>query len=146
MPMWQNFKFLFMILEIFTLCDHAQQDAQGKLTIVGTFDAINHAGNFPLIYPHCAVALRMRFADSESGNHAGYIAFKKADRSEILVKVDFSFTVLNTSATGYTSINMPFNMGNFRFPEDGKYVIELYLDSEWQSGLTVAVNRVRAAA
>jgi hypothetical protein len=56
-----------MEIEIFTLCDFAQDNNQ-KLTIVGTFDTIQ-----PPAYPHThslsSVACRMRFTGNEQGEY-----------------------------------------------------------------------------
>ena len=52
-----------MNVELFVLCD-AATDYQGKLNILGTFDAIR-AKEMPVVYPLCTVALRMRFQKTE---------------------------------------------------------------------------------
>ena len=57
-----------MEIEIFTLCDFAQ-DNGGKLIIVGTFDSMQ-AKAFPVRHPACAIACRLRFSKKEHGPHS----------------------------------------------------------------------------
>ena len=48
-----------MQVEIFSISDAATSE-NGKLNILGAFDTI-WVRQFPALYPHCAVAVRMRF-------------------------------------------------------------------------------------
>ena len=56
-----------MEIEIFTLCDFAQ-DNNSKLTVVGTFDSI-YSKQFPFAQQSFSVACRLRFSEKETGAH-----------------------------------------------------------------------------
>ncbi len=49
-----------MKVGIFTLCDAATVDSSNRLNILGTFDRI-YAKQTPIIYPLCALAVKLRF-------------------------------------------------------------------------------------
>ena len=53
-----------MKVDIFTLCDSAQEYNNGKLVIVGTFNSI-YAKNFPTDYPEFALVARIMFSQSK---------------------------------------------------------------------------------
>jgi hypothetical protein len=123
-----------MEIEIFTLCDFAQ-DTMGKLTIVGTVDFIS-TPVFPTVHPHCSVALRIRFSDKEVGQHSGSILFTNPNGEEVLPKLPFNLNVAK-GPNGYTTVNMVLNAGNLQFKTPGKHVIQLHIDDEWRSGLSL---------
>ena len=75
-----------MEIESFVLCD-AATDYRGKLNILGTFDTIN-AGELPIIWPHCALALRIRFSKIEEGEHRVQISFMDEDGRSIMPPLD----------------------------------------------------------
>jgi hypothetical protein len=52
-------------VEVFALCD-AATDSGGKLNVLGAFDSLQ-VGAYPTVYPHCAVAVRIRFRRIEQG-------------------------------------------------------------------------------
>lgn len=133
-----------MITEIFTICDFAQDAGNGKLTIVGTFDNVN-SPVFPCMHPQCALAVRMRFSNKENGAHTANIKFKNAKGEIVLPEIKCDLNVPAT-AQDYTTTNMVFNFSNLPIKEPGKIVIELYVDDEWQSGLTLNSNKVQIAA
>jgi hypothetical protein len=54
-----------MDIQAALLCDSAT-DYRGKLCILGTFDTII-TQNLPSTHPHCSIALRIVFRDSDEG-------------------------------------------------------------------------------
>lgn len=131
-----------MITEIFTICDFAQDNGNGKLTIIGTFDNVM-SKQFPCIHQQCALALRLRFSDKEIGMHSANIVLKNASGTEVVPSIKVDFNVDATSGS-YGTANMIFNIANLPIKEPGKIAIELYIDDEWQSGLTL--NTIKVAA
>lgn len=131
-----------MNTEIFSLCDYAQQ-SNGKLTIVGTFDAYN-TPNFPSVPLQCAIAGRLRFANSEFGKHAALIKFIDFTGKNVIPELNFDFEVRST--LDYAIFNFVLNIGSVQFKTAGKYAVELYIDGDWLSGLTLNVNSVGIAA
>lgn len=131
-----------METEIFTLCDFAQ-NSNGKLNIIGTFDALA-TNTFPTVHPLCSIAMRLRFANKEAGNHRGKIEFKH-NGSDFMPKLEFEMNVA-VHPNGYSISNLALNIGNLLLKEPGKYTIEFHIDGEWQSGLTFHANQQGKAA
>jgi len=126
-----------MELEIFTLCDFAQ-DVNGKLTIVGTFDSLASA-KFPCMHPNCSIATRIRFSEKEIGHHKLQL-YMKHNGSEAIPHVEAALNV-KVGPGGYSTTNLVLNMSNLLLKEPGKYTIELHVDEQWAGGLTLSVNK-----
>lgn len=130
-----------MEIEIFTLADFAQ-DYSGKLAIMGTFDTI-FASKFPAQHPQCSIALRMRFANSETGKYPFTIRIITPDKKD-LIKAEGEFDVKTNPNTDYRTINMVLNLTNVKFETPGKYAVELHLNNEWHRGLVLSVLEAEA--
>jgi len=129
-----------MEIEIFTLCDYAAEGHPGKLTIVGTFDTI-HCQNVPVIHPNCSIALRVRMANKESGLHDMEIRFQSPSGKEIS-KIQGQLNVVPNSFAKYSTTNLVINFGNLELKEIGKYTFELWLNGDFQSGLSMHVLKI----
>lgn len=128
-----------MELEIFTLCDFAQ-DNNSKLTIVGTFDSIN-ARQFPVAHPSCSIACRMRFSVKETGSHHFKIRLVDATGKETIQPVQGDITIGNPPNGQFASINVVINFNQLQFEKPGRYSFELYINDEWRSGLPLFLNQ-----
>ncbi len=126
-----------MEIEIFTLCDHAQ-DSAGKLTIVGTFDVI-FAGQFPAIHPSCSIAGRLRFSDKEVGAHGFKLKLINESGTDVIPPIEGNVDVKKPEVGHHSTVNFALNLFQLKFDNPGKYSIELYIDGEWRSGLTLNV-------
>ena len=126
-----------MEIEIFTLCDFAQDNA-GKLTIVGTFDHIQPPV-FPWIHPTCSIVGRIRFSDIESGLHNLKFLITNFKNEEIITPIEAEIQIKNQTSENYTSYNFVININQLNFKTEGKYSIQLYIDTEWKSGLTLSL-------
>lgn len=130
-----------MEIEIFTLCDYAQE-WNGKLFINGTFDMIN-ARNFPTIIPACTIAGKLRFSTKESGLH--FLKLKVVDPSgkDLIKPIEGEINVPNVAQNAdYSSIHLAFNMQQMKLEMPGTYTIQLFIDEEWVSGLKlIAVHQ-----
>lgn len=129
-----------MEIEIFTLCDFAQ-DNQSKLTIVGTFDSIN-AKQFPLQHPACTVACRLRFASKEAGEHNFKLRLIDTAGKEIIQPIEGEFNIQAPPNGQLITINFVVNFAQLQFAAAGRYSFELYLNGEWKSGLPLFLNQV----
>jgi hypothetical protein len=134
-----------MEIEIFSLADFANDSGNGKMNIIGTFDQI-HVPSLPFVLPHCAVATRIRIANSEAGVHAFEIVGIDPDGMEFQRLPGNMHVQLNPNAQ-YGAFNLPLNISNFKIDKIGKYAFEFYFDGEFRSGLTmhvVMINGPRA--
>ena len=126
-----------MEIEIFTVCDYAQ-DMNGKLVIVGTFDAI-FAKTFPAVHPSLSIVGRLRFADKEAGNHQFKMSFKNESGVELVPTLDGNLSVSKPLVGNHSTVNIVINLNQIKFDNPGKYNIELFLDGEWKSGLAINI-------
>jgi hypothetical protein len=128
-----------MEAEIFTLCDFAQE-ANGKLTIVGTFDRINNIKEFPYVHPSCSVACRLRFASKEGGSHQFRLRLIDKKGKEIS-SIQGDINIGPAPGAEYMTVNIPIHYNQIRFEEEGRYSFELYIDDKWISGLPLTLHR-----
>jgi hypothetical protein len=125
-----------MEIEIFTVADFAQ-DYSGKLVISGTFDQIN-TRTLPAVHPLCSIAIRLRFANSESGEYQFALKVITPERKE-LVNAKGPINVKKSLTVDYSAVNLVLNLQNLKFETIGKYAVELYLDDDWKSGISIHV-------
>ena len=128
-----------MEIEIFTLCDFAQ-DNNSKLTIVGTFDSIN-AKQFPVQHPACSVACRLRFAAKEAGDHQFKLTMTDTVRKEIIQPIEGNINIAVPATGQVVTINLVINFNQLQFAKPGRYSFELYIDGDWKSGLPLFLNQ-----
>jgi hypothetical protein len=121
-----------MEIEIFTLCDFAQNN-NGKLTIVGTFDRL-FTTQLPVIQ-NCCVVVKMRLANSEEGKHSVKLKFIDADGKEFIQSPTFDIDHRANPEEEYNAIPLIMNLHPLQIDKAGKYAIELYYDGEFKSGL-----------
>ncbi len=130
-----------MQVELMVLCD-AATELQGKMNILGTFDAI-WARAIPAVHPMCAVALRLRYSKDEAGEHKVNINIIDGDGKSVVRPVE---TVMNIGFkdSPLTSIaaNMVLNIQGLKFPHYGEYAIELAVDGRSEASLPIFVNQV----
>ena len=122
-----------MEIEIFVLCD-AATDYRGKLNILGTFDTI-HAREFPVVWPHCALALRIRFSQIEEGEHRVRISFMDEDGGSILPPLDGKVQVRFGPDAKTLPTNMILNMERLKLETPGEYSIHLAIDGRQEKSL-----------
>ena len=128
-----------MEIEIFTLCDFAQ-DNNSKLTIVGTFDSIN-AKQFPVQHPACAIACRLRFAVKEAGQHDFKLRMIDAAGKESIQPIEGNINIPAAPNGQIVSINLVVNFNQLQFTQPGRYSFELYIDGDWKTGLPLFLNQ-----
>jgi len=129
-----------METEIFTLCDFAQ-DTGGKLTIVGTFDQIG-SKTFPIVHPSCSLACRLRFSEKETGMHDFKLRLVDSKGKEVIPSIEGNINVGMAANSQYAAINIVGNLNQLKFEKEGRYSFELYVDSNWVTGLPL--NLIKA--
>jgi hypothetical protein len=128
-----------MELEIFTLCDFAQ-DNHSKLTIVGTFDSI-HSKQFPCVHPSCSVATRLRFSAKEAGDHGFKLRLIDTEGKELIKPIEGTINIPVPANGQLASINIVMQFAQLKFEKPGRYSFELYIDGEWRSGLPLFLHK-----
>ncbi len=117
-----------MQVEIFAISDAATSE-NGKLNILGAFDTI-WVRQFPALYPHCAVAVRMRFLSLEQGNHSLVVRFMDADGVNILPPATGSFSIAMPETQRTTSADIVLNIQALNLIKPGEYALELIVNGE----------------
>ncbi len=122
-----------MEIETFVLCD-AATDYRGKLNILGTFDTI-WGSKLPVTWPHCALALRVRFSRIEEGEHRVRIGFMDEDGRQVLPPLDGTVRVGFGPKTGTVAANLILNIDRVRLEREGEYSISLAIDGRQERAL-----------
>lgn len=128
-----------MDIEIFSLCDAATQSF-GKLNILGAFDALV-AETFPLIYPQCAIAMRIRFRRTERGGHAIEIALADEDGRNVIPPLTGAMEVQFLGKEESAATNLVINMNRIEFKKEGDYSINVTIDNEPRLSIPLFIRR-----
>ena len=133
-----------MNIELFALCD-AAADYNGKLSILGAFDAI-WARTVPAVHPQCSVALRMRFSKIEEGEHKVKINIVDADGKSVVKPFETSAKIRYQENVNSIAANMILNLHGIKFPVFGDYSIDLTVNDKHEASLPLYVNQLPAQA
>ena len=128
-----------MILEIFALCDAATVSG-GKLNVLGAFDSI-FATQVPVAHAQCALALRIRFARIEEGEHRLRLNISDEDGKPIMPGLE---GVLNVNFTGDDDsavTNFIINIQQLKLEKFGAYSLDLAVDGRHESSLPLLLKR-----
>ena len=129
-----------MEVEAFLLCDCAT-DQQGKLNILGAFDRL-YARKIPAVHPACAVAVRLRFAKSEEGEHTIKINFIDADGNTAGPDLERNITIQMPENDTSSVRNIILNIQGLRFNKACEYRFDFAIDGEQQACLPLKVIEV----
>ena len=130
-----------MIFHIAVICD-AATDHAGKLNILGAFDTIAGA-KFPLIHPHCAIALRMRFGPMEEGQHDIRIVLIDGDGHETFKPMELKLNVRIPKNGYFASHNAVINLERLPFKAPGQYAFDIFVDGKPETSIPLQVVQVR---
>jgi len=129
-----------MLLEIFSLCDAATADFNGKMNILGAFDTIV-ADSVPAVNPQCTIALRVRFDSIEKGEHGVTVNFVDQDGKHIIPPASGQITIDFPPEQRSGSANLIFTIQGLRLDRFGEYSIDLALDGRHEASLPLIVKR-----
>ncbi len=128
-----------MNIEVFSLCDAATVDAAGKLNVLGAFDTI-WSGKMPALYPQCAIALRIRFAKIERGEHRVAVNFVNADGKHIVPGAKGTIDINFPDEQRSGSANLVLNLQMLKLENYGEFSIDLAVDGRNESSLPLFVR------
>ena len=127
-----------MHVEVFSLCDAATVDAGSKLNILGAFDTI-WAKTVPVVYPHFAIALRVRFESIEQGEHKVVFNFVDCDGKHILPAASGVINVSFQPEQRSASANSILNVSMVKLESYGEYAIDVAIDGRKEASLPLFV-------
>jgi hypothetical protein len=117
-----------MEVQVAALCDYAA-DYGGKLSAIGVFDTIG-AAQFPVIHPHCAVALRILFRDDDAGQHQFKLSLIDEDGRQLPLNIDAGINVRLPENLFFVSVNMPLILQGLKFDRPGQYSVDIQMDGK----------------
>jgi hypothetical protein len=117
-----------MFIEIFSLCDAATGE-NGKLNILGAFDTI-WVRQFPTVYPHCAVAIRIRFSVAEKGDHQLGLRLIDADGKDVLPPAGGAMRLDLPEGQTSGSTNLILNIQSLKLEKTGECSLALAIDGQ----------------
>ncbi len=127
-----------MEIELFVLCD-ASTESSGKLNILGTFDTIT-VPSLPAIHPHCSLALRIRFAHIEAGQHSVRINIVNADGRPVVPNLEGNIN-LRFGPNDQTAVtNLALNIDRIKFDQAGQHSIDLAIDGRQERSLPLFIR------
>jgi len=128
-----------MHIEAFCLCDAATVDIAGKLNILGAFDTVSSA-KMPAVYPHCSVALRIRFDNIEKGEHKVSVNFVDMDGKHIVPSASGIIHINFPKEQRSGSANLVLNLQQLKLETFGEYAIDLAVDNRKEASLPLFVK------
>ena len=128
-----------MNIEVFSLCDAATVDMAGKLNVLGAFDTI-WSGKMPVVYPQCAIALRIRFEGFERGEHRVAVNFINVDGKHIIPSAQGASNINFPDGQRSQSANMVLNLQMLKLEGFGEYSIDLTVDGKNEASLPLFVR------
>lgn len=128
-----------MDIQIATLCDHAA-DYNGKMIISGTFETLA-TRTFPVVHPHCCLALRICVTPEDSGDHKMSINFIDEDGNKIDPKMPLKadFPVELPDNISFLSRNLVLNLQGLKFEKEGVYFVDISVDEELMTRVPLRV-------
>ena len=117
-----------MDIQAALLCDSAT-DYRGKLCILGTFDTII-TNTLPSVHPHCSIAIRIIFRDSDEGMHKLKLRLINEDGKNILPSLEPELHVKLPDNVYFYSRNLIFNLQQIKFEQAGLYSIDVIIDEQ----------------
>jgi hypothetical protein len=115
-----------MKIESFVICD-AASDYGGKLCILGAFDSFV-ISNFPYTHPLCSIAIRIRYLQSEQGEHDFHLLIISNDQTEKMAELKGRIKVEISKDVKSGVINLISILQALQIKNAGEYSIVLRMD------------------
>jgi len=129
-----------MEIELFTLCDFAEDMGNGKMVIVGTFDII-WATRMPATHPACSIAARIRVYQKDSGKHNLTISIKDSQGTQIVSPVEADFVAAITEEHESGVVSLTIGIGQLHLTTLGKHTVDLEIDGNIVKSLPFLVRQ-----
>ncbi len=123
-------------LQFSVLCDDVRREDNGKFMLLGLFEAIN-AKKFPATHP--ALFVVNRWCKGE-GEFIQKIRIVSSKDDSIVFQTDEQPFELKDIEAHHTLVS---RFGNLRFPDPGKYWVEVLLDGELFLNYPIMLTQVK---
>ena len=131
-----------MQLEVFVLAD-AATDGQGKLSILGIFDKLYVEG-VPVVHPLCAIAIRMRFYNTEAPDHEVQLNILDDKGRAIAPQMNGKVNIVFPADGSSVGVNMVLNIPGLNIQRVAQHTVRLDLDGKKLATLPLYVQRIGA--
>ncbi len=125
------------------LADAANVSADGKLNILGIFNALG-AHSFPVVHPQMALVLRFEASRAEEGK-GRQIELQLADNDgQKLFKIGAQLAVPTGAPPGTPiRLNHILMLNNIQFPKPGDYVFSVLVGDDEKASIDLKIVEVR---
>jgi hypothetical protein len=127
-----------MNVDIFTLCDFAQNTPGNKMNIVGTFNRI-FARQTPAVHPLCALAVLMRFQQIEQGTKNIRVSIIDSDGRPVVPTLDAQLNVQINPNESDASVPLAVVIQQISLPRFGEYSVDLAVDGRQEASIPLYV-------
>jgi hypothetical protein len=129
-----------MNIQMAVMCD-AATDYNGKLSILGAFDAL-YTAKLPAVHPQCSVAVRIVFDRSEEGMHQMRLNFVNEDGHSIMQPMEIPMDVAFPDDATFHSRNFVVNIQQLKLDEAGLYSVDVAVDERQAASIPLLVKQM----
>jgi hypothetical protein len=136
---------VLMDVTLALLADAANVSADGKLNILGIFNALG-AHNFPVVHPQMALVLRFEASRAEEGK-GRQIELQLVDSDgQKMLKVGAQLVVPSGGPPGAPiRLNHILMLNNVQFPKPGDYMFSILVGDDEKASVELRIVEVRQA-
>jgi hypothetical protein len=127
-----------MNVDVFTLCDFAQNTPGNKMNIVGTFNRI-FARQIPAVHPLCALAVLMRFQQIEQGTKNIRVSIIDSDGRPVVPILEAQLNVQISPNELDASVPLAVVIQQISLPRYGEYSVDLAVDGRQEASIPLYV-------
>ena len=127
-----------MNVDVFTLCDFAQNTPGNKMNIVGTFNRI-FARQIPAVHPLCALAVLMRFEQIEHGTKNIRVSIIDSDGRPVVPTLEAQLNVQISPNESDASVPLAVVIQQISLPRYGEYSVDLAVDGRQEASIPLYV-------
>ena len=127
-----------MNVDVFTLCDFAQNTPGNKMNIVGTFNRI-FARQIPAVHPLCALAVFMRFEQIEQGKKNIRVSIIDSDGRPVVPILEAQLNVQISPKESDASVPLAVVIQQISLPRFGEYSVDLAVDGRQEASIPLYV-------
>jgi hypothetical protein len=127
-----------MNVDVFTLCDFAQNTPGNKMNIVGTFNRI-FARQIPAVHPLCALAVLMRFEQIEQGTKNIRVSIIDSDGRPVVPILEAQLNVQISPKESDASVPLAVVIQQISLPRFGEYSVDLAVDGRQEASIPLYV-------
>ena len=127
-----------MNVDVFTLCDFAQNTPGNKMNIVGTFNRF-FARQIPAVHPLCALAVLMRFEQIEQGTKNIRVSIIDSDGRPVVPILEAQLNVQISPKESDASVPLAVVIQQISLPRFGEYSVDLAVDGRQEASIPLYV-------